>query len=1077
MNDSSPTSLKEFVLRRISEGLSLGGHEFSGNAWYLVLGVILTIGVVYVVWMYVRDGHSIGWFWGTFLALLRLSVYAIIAFVFLLPAFQNWEETRQQSKVVVAVDVTGSMGKRDDPVVPGVDAATRPTRSDKVIEFFGDPAAAEGFFARMQKTNPVTLYRWGSMLDEDFKVVRENKAWDRKEWEEGKTTGNRSEGRPVTRDLLAEFLKPDPKAIEAPEGASDEKRKDAQAEREKLERLVKSTNVGESILGVLSKEINNMPQGIVIFSDCRSTEGGSQAYKDLAERARRAKVPVFVVVVGENRDETKIDVVDTRGPDKVRPEDPFPVSVDVTGMGIAPGREVTVFLDVFRPGQDPKKDEPLKTIEKKVPWKGTQLPRAQVEFPITPAEYGEVGVNVEETPTPMPGKPGDKPAVKPAAPPKPEEKSDKPEFKVGDWHFVPRVPRDAAELNNEPFHTREPVVVRVEKKPLRVLVVASAPMRDYQFVRTMLVRELDKRRLELAIYLQPLPGQARRMGIVQDISPDRMLTKFPDRLDDKKLNEEAMYNLANYDVIVGFDPNWSDLTKEQTTMLDRWVSQQGGGLIIVAGPIHTLELARAAALLKAAGGDRAKLKDLLAANPELDKLKPILDLYPVVLQDIRLQKERNSAIPAGLNFVNATPEMEFLKLNEEEEKSSSSTTKLIEAWTEFFRGPNAKADSRLLRGFYGYYPVEKAKDTAITVASFKDDTNPDKTEPPYLVIMPNYGAGRLVWLGSGETWRLRQYREVWHERFWTKLVRYAAAGSTGKATRRIVPSVGSRFAAGSFIEVEAQFFGKDLLALPQNVSPKPKVVLRPPVGVEVRTEYEMSPKSTGGGEWDGRFTTRFLLRSAGEYGMDIKFGDPDEPTVSLKIKVVETDAEMENTRPDLAAAFELASDAEPVLDRIDDPAKKAELRRALQRARSTDSGGDKAAGADKEKMRLVFDLRGAALIPDCMKTVVNKQESRGKVEDLWDVGLPLANVLYWFAWAMIGLAVVLGLVGLALYASGRQATGTLIGAGMLVVLGLVAFGGRLYLGAYPGITFSVVLGAVVILLSIEWLTRKLLRLA
>ena len=139
------------------------------------------------------------------------------------------------------------------------------------------------------------------------------------------------------------------------------------------------------------------------------------------------------------------------------------------------------------------------------------------------------------------------------------------------------------------------------------------------------------------------------------------------------------------------------------------MSQQGGGLIIVAGPIHTLELARAAALLKAAGGDRDKLKRLLEENPELAKLKPILDLYPVVLQDIRLQKERNTAIPAGLNFVNATPEMEFLNLNEEDEKSTS-TTRLLDAWKEFFRGTEAANPSnRLLRGFYGYYPVAEGQ--------------------------------------------------------------------------------------------------------------------------------------------------------------------------------------------------------------------------------------------------------------------------------------------------------------------------------------------------------------------------------
>jgi hypothetical protein len=1053
---------REFVWRRLTDTFSLAGHEISGRAWLIILFAILTVGLVYVVWMYVRDGHSIGWFWGGFLALLRLGVYATLAVVFLLPAFQNWEETSQRSKVVLTFDVSGSMGKQDDPVQPGVPPEKRPSRQDKVIAFLGEPSSPDGFFKRLQKTNPVTMYRWGAYLDENYLVVQDGQLWDRKAWDEATHEGGKpsTPGEEFAADRLSNFLKPDLK-IEAPDGASDEEKKAFRERKEKLERLVKSTNVGEAALSALSKEINNLPQGIVLFTDCRSTEGGPQAFKDLAERAKRAKVPVFVVVVGEDRPETRIEVVDVRGPDKARPEDPFPIAVDVTGIGLS-GRNITISLDIFKPGSDPKKDQPFKTVEKQVTFKGTQLPRAEAEFPITPTDYGDIPGPEEEKPT----KPGEKPAK-----PKPvEDKPSKPEFKVGDWHFVARVARDPAEINNEPFHTKEPVVVRVEKKPMRVLLFASAPLRDYQFVRTMLVREADKKRLELSIYLQPLPGQARRNGIVQDVPPDRMLTRFPDKLDDKKLNEDAVYNLANYDVIVAFDPNWSELTKEQSALLDRWVSQQGGGLVLIGGPIHTLELARVAAHLKGTGGDRDKLNRLLKDNEEVARMKPILDLYPVVLKDIRLEKDRNTAIPAGLHFTGATPEMEFLKLDEENEK-----TDLLDAWKEFFRGANADKDARLLRGFYGYYPVEKAKDTAVTVATFKDDTSTDKTEPPYLVIMPNYGAGRLVWLGSGETWRLRQYREVWHERFWTKLVRYASAGSTGKTTRRIIPAVGNKFDAGQFFEVGAQCFGKDLLPLKQDQHPK--VILRPPVGVaDLKTEYEMAPRSTGGEEWDGRFQTRLLLKSPGEYGLTIKIDEPDGPSTDHKIKIIETDTELENTRPDLAAAYELASDAEPVLERLEDSGKKLQLKQALQRHMVADKGGEaKPAGSDKDRLRLVFDLRSAALIPDCMKTVVNKQESRGKVDDIWDQGLPLTIVLKWFSIGMGVLAGILAVVALVLFAGGRPYLAALVGAVVVGLLALAAyFVGRPYLGAYP---FSVVLGIVVGLLSVEWLTRKLLRLA
>src|SRR5690348_10351268 len=114
MNPDNATHSREFVWRRIEEGFNLGGREYPGWYWGPILIAILAVGLVYVVWMYVRDGHSIGWFWGSFLALLRLSVYGVIAAVFLLPAYQNWDSTKQTSRVVVAADVSASMGSRDD---------------------------------------------------------------------------------------------------------------------------------------------------------------------------------------------------------------------------------------------------------------------------------------------------------------------------------------------------------------------------------------------------------------------------------------------------------------------------------------------------------------------------------------------------------------------------------------------------------------------------------------------------------------------------------------------------------------------------------------------------------------------------------------------------------------------------------------------------------------------------------------------------------------------------------------------------------------------------------------------------
>src|SRR5258708_4215260 len=108
MNDTNTTQQTEFVLRRIEDSLRLGGQEYDGKWWFFILIPILVIGVGYVIWQYTRDGKSVGWPWATLLALLRCTVYAVLAAEFLLPALQSWHETKTQSRVLVLSAVSGT---------------------------------------------------------------------------------------------------------------------------------------------------------------------------------------------------------------------------------------------------------------------------------------------------------------------------------------------------------------------------------------------------------------------------------------------------------------------------------------------------------------------------------------------------------------------------------------------------------------------------------------------------------------------------------------------------------------------------------------------------------------------------------------------------------------------------------------------------------------------------------------------------------------------------------------------------------------------------------------------------------
>jgi hypothetical protein len=269
-----------------------------------------------------------------------------------------------------------------------------------------------------------------------------------------------------------------------------------------------------------------------------------------------------------------------------------------------------------------------------------------------------------------------------------------------------------------------------DTKPVRVLLVAGAATREYQFVRNLLARDADKARL--AVYLQAPPGRdTPRDGVEQGA---KLLKQFPDE-------PEA------YDVIVAFDPDWTRLTADQLKSLRKWV-EGGGGLVLVAGPVNTLQLSRKA---------------------EAGKLRDVEALYPVKLGDSRLEDPSATAEkPLALHFAAGDDSPAFLKLDPEGKGPTAG-------WDAFFYG-DKEEHKETERGFFGAYPVDSLKPAATVWASLADAKAKlaDGTEAPFLVGQA-VEKGRVVYLGAGEMWRLRLYRNAFFDRFWTGLIHYAAA--------------------------------------------------------------------------------------------------------------------------------------------------------------------------------------------------------------------------------------------------------------------------------------------------------------
>lgn len=1034
MNDQGTQTESEFVFRRLTETFKVFGRELPGSFWLLVLGVVLLVGVAFVAWMYVKDSRTIRWYWALPLAMIRTCVYLLLAVMFLMPARQGYERTEKRSRVVVVLDVSDSMAQISDQN-PG---SARPvTRLEKVMDYLSDDRS--GFLQALLAKNPVHVYRFGNRLDEEtqvvtagssgapvpvYKVARANGAletaagapWHTDDWrafarydfkpwllrglsEDGaakvKATRPWDGNNPGTADWAIKWH--DAKDAALPPDLSDDDRAVLTAHRDRLLARVEvarsigsATNVPDSLLTLVNREAGNMVQGIIVFSDGQSNLGGSgstssAALDDLRARAKRESIPVFTVAVGSELRSTAVRITDVQAPDQTPPDEPFKIIVEQDGEGLV-GQKTQIFLEI----KLPKDGGIVRIPAPEAAYQPGEPPHAQAEIVIDPA--------ADQLPEQLRNKDNPKELVE-GTPSDP-------------WLVRAVTPRVEGERFQDKEHVSEWVPIKVQKKPARILVVCSAPSRDVQFLITQLMRD----KADVSLFVQNTGGLKGDVNLLDE--KERQLTRFPDRLvvDDNPMEDPATkwYNLARYDVIIAFDADWDQLTKEQTEMVRTWVDLQAGGIAFVAGHIYTKNLARPS---------------------DEDKFRPLLEILPVMPGDPDLAAAKRTANqPWRLEFENLGGDLDFMKLDE-------TLPKVETGWERFFTGRDERDDkATVIRGFYNYFPLRDIKPVTTPVARFPDPNAikmPDGKQPPWLCVM-QYGQGRTAWVGSPEIWRLRQYRTEYFERFWTKFARYLGAGSRRKQSSRGRLLVSSTYGQGGYFRPNANVLDPSLKPVDQKS--EPKMIVRPvelekyPAEIEKLTgddairaakekyhqkfthEYRLSAKK--GQPWEGWFTRSVPLQPekfpTGSWRADVEIPSSTD-TLKGKFLIRQSNPELDNTKPNTKDLYQMATAL------ADMPVSDATLSANLQKVAMT--------GPDGKRLAFKFaDQESLKLIPEALKPDVKVARNRGAVEDYWDKGVELPRALT--SW----------------YSDKPQRVG-------------------------------VMLLACVGLLSIEWLTRKLLKLA
>ena len=574
--------------------------------------------------------------------------------------------------------------------------------------------------------------------------------------------------------------------------------------REKLAPRGFETRLGETLGHVLDQEPTGALAGVILLSDGANNAGIDPAAA--ATALAKANVPIFSLGIGSDHLPANVRVADLLVPARVYPGDRFSVAAYLQAQGLA-GQTVKVELS----------EAPADSAATEA---------------AAPAGSPRPGRLIDSTEVVLGGN-GELTAVR---------------FEVpgltatGRRQLALRVLAPAAD--RLPADNLQAAEVEVVDRVTQVLLLAGGPTREYQFMRNVLDR--DK-----SFAVDVLLGTAGP-GVSQDAR--RVLEAFPATAEE----------LATYDSIVAFDYDWRRLDPAAQSRLERWVSRESGGLVLVAGSI---------------------CMDAWLADPQTALMR---NLYPVELRranQVLMDEPAGFEEPMPLQFTREGQEAEFLWLGAS--RIASQTV-----WSGF-------------KGVFSCFDTSVAKPGATVYARVSPPGAPSAQvgTDSGLIYMASqfYGSGSVFFLGSGETWRLRSLDDSLFERLSTQLLRHVSQGRLlGGARRTRLLVERDRFAVGSNVVVRVVGPDTDASAAAAG-APQPICMAVGPDGTVVRVPLAGEPGRTG------VLQGSFVAAREGGWRIDVDLGGGSGDTLSRRVQAKLPDRELERPRLDRGLLERLAT--------------------------------------------------------------------------------------------------------------------------------------------------------------------------
>lgn len=415
-----PPLLAEGLVRTTFEW----GRIQSNGDWILPIAAFVGL-MVFARWMIRRDAAELHPVLGWLLTLLRTLTLFGLLILYLQPQWRSERETVRNSRAMLLIDTSLSMGLTDAEsvgrAVPDMngqpprrqaqpDLRTAPDSRTSRIAQVASALAETDFLERIRRKHDVVVWQFNEGLD---------------------------------RDSVRSFekLETDPPAAAAEDAdAPDEPPFDW---HDFLKPRGSETRLGLALRQLLSEESGTRPAGLIVISDGGQNAG--IAPEAAIAAASKAGIPIFTIGIGSPDRPSNVRVSDLIAPARAYPGDRYAVVGYLQSQRMA-GREVEV--ELLSREADASEDRSAAgtgtVVDVKRVTLGADGEAVPVEFELTPKDSGR--------------------------------------------RILCLRVRDVAQDRNPGDNFREVDIEIVDRKN-RVLILAGGPMREYRFVRNQLDRD------------------------------------------------------------------------------------------------------------------------------------------------------------------------------------------------------------------------------------------------------------------------------------------------------------------------------------------------------------------------------------------------------------------------------------------------------------------------------------------------------------------------------------------------------------------------------------------------------------